>query len=86
MKTKRLKVGIVGCGFIASKWHIPGFQRSKNTVVQAVSDISPQLAASTAKKFNISKSYSNVTEMLHKEDLDIVDVCTPPQTHAPLAI
>jgi predicted dehydrogenase len=83
---KKIKVGIIGCGYIASKWHIPGFQRLPNTVVKAVSDISPQFAASTAKKFNISKSYSNVTEMLHKEDLDIVDVCTPPQTHAPLAI
>ena len=86
MKMKKLKVGIVGCGFIASKWHIPGFQRLPNTVVQAVSDISPKFAASTAKKFNIPKSYSNITEMLQKEDLDIVDICTPPHTHAPLAI
>ena len=83
---KKIKVGVIGCGFIASKWHIHGFQRLQNTVVQAVSDISPQLAASTAKKFNIPKSYSNVVEMLQKEDLDIVDVCTPPQTHKSLAI
>jgi predicted dehydrogenase len=86
MKMKKIRVGVVGCGFIASKWHIPGFQRLKNTVVRAVADVSPQLAASTAKKFNISKSYSNVTKMLQKEDLDIIDVCTPPKTHTSLAI
>lgn len=82
----KIKVGIIGCGFIASKWHIPGYQRLKAVSVQAVCDISPQLAASTAKKFNVPNSYSNVTEMLQNEGLDIVDICTPPATHAPLAI
>jgi predicted dehydrogenase len=41
---------------------------------------------SVAKKFNIPKFYSNVSEMLREESLDIVDICTPPNTHAPLAI
>jgi predicted dehydrogenase len=31
-------------------------------------------------------SYSNLSEMLSKEDLDIVDVCTPPQVHASIAM
>ncbi len=83
---KKLKVGIIGCGYIASKWHIPGFQRLKQTEVAAVCDISPALAESTAKKFNIPKTYSNFAEMLQKENLDVVDICTPPGTHAPLTI
>lgn len=83
----KTKVGVIGCGFVASKWHIPGFLRlKKNVVIQAVCDLNPSLATSVAKKFNIPKSYSNVSEMLREEDLDIVDICTPPHTHAPLAI
>ena len=27
-----------------------------------------------------------MTEMIHKEDLDAVDICTPPRTHSGLAI
>ena len=83
----KIKVGIVGCGYIASKWHIPSYLRlQKNTTIQAVCDIDSSLSNSVAKKFNIPKSYSDVSEMLQKEDLDIVDICTPPRTHAPLAV
>jgi len=84
---KKIKVGIIGCGFVASKWHIPGFLRLKrSTLIQAVCDLDPSLATSVAEKFSLPRSYSNVSEMLQKEDLDIVDICTPPRTHTPLAI
>jgi predicted dehydrogenase len=84
---KKVKVGIIGCGYIASKWHIPAFQRLKGTaVVSAACDISPSLVASIARKFSIPRTYSNVTELFQNEDLDIVDICTPPQTHRSLAI
>ncbi len=82
----KAKVGIIGCGAIATKWHIPCFQKQEKAVVAAVCDISPQLAESTAKKFGVEKSYSNIELMLNNEGLDIVDICTPPQTHAPIAI
>jgi len=86
-KSKKLKVGVVGCGFVASTWHIPGFMRLKKTAtVQALCDISPQLSSSVAAKFNVAKTYPNLTEMLRKENLDIVDICTPPSTHTSLAI
>lgn len=63
----KIKVGIIGCGFVASKWHIPGFLRLKsNTIIQAVCDLDPSLATSVAKQFNLPKSYSNVSEMLQK--------------------
>lgn len=84
---KKVRVGVIGCGFVASKWHIPGFLTlRKNVVVQAVCDLNSSLATSVGKQFNVPKQYSNVSEMLREEDLDIVDVCTPPHTHAPLAI
>lgn len=86
-RMSKIKVGVIGCGFIASAWHIPGFKSlKKDAVVQAVCDLNPSLATSVAKQFNIPKSYSNVSQMLRDEDLDIVDICTPPQTHASLAI
>ncbi len=86
MKDK-LKVGIVGCGAIAGIRHIPGFLRLKDKVeLAAVCDRNESLAADTARKFGIPKSYPGLTEMLAAEKPDIIDICTPPQTHAAITI
>jgi 2-alkyl-3-oxoalkanoate reductase len=77
---------MVGCGYISRKWHIPGFQRLKNAEVVAVCDVSSALAQSTAKDFGIPKNYADMGQMLADENLDVVDICTPPGTHAPLTI
>jgi len=83
----RLKVGIVGCGVIASHTHIPIFKRAKNAViVEAVCDRNESLARETASKHKIPKAYFDLSYMLTNENLDIIDICTPPQTHASLAI
>lgn len=83
----KLKVGIVGCGAIAGIRHIPAFMKLKRYVtLQAVCDKNESLANNTAKKYAIPKAYSDLSQMLSKEKLNIVDICTPPQVHAPLAI
>ncbi|MEM2739162.1 MAG: hypothetical protein QXK93_09285, partial [Candidatus Bathyarchaeia archaeon] len=49
--TKKLKVAVVGCGFVAQKRHIPAFLRLKNNVLMsAVCDLNPELAKSVAAK------------------------------------
>ncbi len=83
----KLKVGIVGCGFIVKKRHIPAFQKlKKKVVVAAVCDKGENLAKRTASEYAIPKAYSDLEEMLGQEKLDVIDICTPPQIHAPLAM
>ena len=83
----KLKVAIVGAGFVAQKRHIPAFLRLKRYVsLTAVCDLNYELAREVAKKFGIPNAYSDLKEMLSKEQPDIVDVCTPPGAHAPVAI
>jgi predicted dehydrogenase len=83
----KVKVAIVGCGFVAQKRHIPSFLRlRKDVLLCAVCDVNQGLAAEVAKKFGIKHVYSNLSEMLSKEDPDIVDICTPPNAHAIVAI
>jgi predicted dehydrogenase len=83
----KLKVGIVGCGFIARRRHIPAFLRLKSQVsLCAVCDLDHNLATKVAKKFGITKVYTDFFRMLSQENLDIIDICTPPHTHAFLAI
>lgn len=83
---KKLRVGIVGCGGAAQEMHIPGFMRLRNVVLHAVCDKNENLVKETAGKNRISGAYTELSEMLSREDLDIIDICTPPQIHAPLAI
>lgn len=83
----KLKVGIIGCGAIANMRHIPAFVGLKGRVtIQAVCDKNEGLAREVANKNNIPGAYSDLSHMLSKERLDIVDICTPPQIHVPLAL
>ena len=83
----KIKAAIVGCGFVAQKRHIPSFLRLKKSVsVCAVCDINKGLATQVAKKFGIPTAYSDLSEMLSREHLDVVDICTPSGAHRPVAV
>lgn len=81
-----MKVGIVGCGKVAKGIHIPALLKVKGIEVTAVCDINEEEAKRTAKMFNIDKSYADLLDMLKRETLEMVDICTPPEMHAPMAI
>jgi len=83
----KLKVAVVGCGAVTEHRHIPSFARIKNKVMlQAVCDKNEELARKVAQNHHIPEVYTSQTDMLKSEKIDIVDVCTPPQIHAPIAI
>ncbi len=83
----QLRIGIVGCGFVSQKRHIPSFHRiSKQAKIVAVCDLNKTLADTVAQQFSIPKSYSSVSEMLSNENLSIVDICTPPAAHVSVAV
>lgn len=81
-----LNVGVVGCGLISQLRHIPAYKKMKGVEVRAVCDLNEDLARETAKKFNVHNFYTETSKMFADEDLDIVDICVPPQIHAPIAI
>lgn len=82
----RKKVAVVGCGLIAEKKHVPAFKKLNDKVeIVAVCDLNENLAIRLSRKFKIKKHYSDIFNMLAIEKPDIVNVCTPPQTHAKLA-
>jgi len=83
----KLKVAVVGCGFVAQNRHIPSFLRLRRDVsLCAVCDLNQELAKSVAEKLGIPNVYSDVSKMISKEHLDVVDVCTPPKVHASVAL
>ena len=84
---KKVKIGIVGCGLVTKNRHIPSYLKlRKNVELSAVCDLSETLARETAREFHVPNAYTDVSEMVSKQNLDIVDICVPPQIHAPIAI
>ena len=81
-----LKGGIVGCGGVASASHIPAFRALKKVQIVAVCDQRKEIATETAKRFAIPRAYGDLSQMLGKEKLDFVDICSPPQTHFQLSM
>src|SRR3990172_5956258 len=83
----KLRVAIVGAGLIAPKKHIPAFLRQKDQAqIVAICDLNREAAQQVANRFGIPGVYTNVAEMLLQEKPDLVDICTPPQTHKNLAV
>ncbi len=83
----RVKAAIIGTGLIAGKKHIPAFLKHKSKVeLVALCDLNQEAAQKVASRFGIARTYSDVGEMIERERPDIVDICTPPQTHVKLAV
>ena len=80
-----LRVGVVGCGVIAGP-HLQALKRLKNARVAALCDPVPEAREKLAQQFRVPATYADYKEMLTNEELDVVHVCTPAQTHAEIAL
>jgi predicted dehydrogenase len=86
LSEKRVRVAIVGTGVIAETAHIPAYLRNPHNEIVAIVDKNPKQLARTAKKFKIKKTFDSVDDLLDKEDVDAMSICTPPDTHAEIAL
>ena len=83
----KVKAAIVGAGLIAGKKHIPAFMKHRGKVeLTALCDLNQDGARKLAAEFGVPRVYADIVEMIEKEKPDLVDICTPPQTHVKLAI
>ena len=83
----RLRAAILGAGLISGKKHLPAFSRLKHKVdLVALCDVNVQAAEKLGKNFGVPRFYGDLAELLDKEKPDLIDICTPPRTHAKLAV
>jgi predicted dehydrogenase len=86
MTVRKRKGAIVGFGFIAEKGHLPAYQASEDLEIIAVADVSGSRRAWAAQLLPGVRIYEDVGSLLHcEQDLDFVDISTPPYAHAMVA-
>jgi predicted dehydrogenase len=82
-----LRVGLIGSGFIAKQKHLPAWQKVRRDArVVAICDPNIEQAHALAKAYEIPNVYKDFRQMLLEERVDAVDICSPPRTHAELAV
>lgn len=83
---KKLRVAVVGAGFISSGRHLPAYRKLGAKVeLVGISDLNQKMAAAAAKTSKVAAVYTDPVLMMAETRPDLVDICTPPATHSRLA-
>ncbi|MHC2576422.1 putative dehydrogenase [Bradyrhizobium diazoefficiens] len=82
----RIRVGLVGCGFV-SELHMYAFRRvyGVDVEVAAVAARGDKVVA-FAQHHNIPRVYRSFAELIADGELDVIDICTPPNLHAEMIV
>lgn len=82
---EKVKVAIVGTGNVANGMHLPSWNNIFDAEVVAVCDTNKEFVERTAKDWGIPHVYTDFNELLEESEVKVIDLCTPPATHAPLS-
>lgn len=83
---KKLGVGVIGAHAWAEQAHLPGYHAYDRADLVAICDTVPERAEALARKFGIRKIYTDASELINDPEVEMVDVCTPTDTHLPLSL
>lgn len=81
-----VRIGIVGAGKICQGPHMGAYDKIDNAEIVAICDIDEKKLESVEKRYPNAKLYTDYREMIQRETLDAVDICTPNVLHSEIAI
>ena len=92
-KNKELRIGLIGCGFMG-RAHSNGYNRVPNffpeleyrPVLKAVCSRSKDKVAAFAEQWGYESFETDWKKVISRDDIDAIDICTPNDTHAEIAI
>ncbi|WP_407117989.1 Gfo/Idh/MocA family protein [Bradyrhizobium sp. LMG 9283] len=82
----KIRVGLVGCGFV-SELHMYAFRRvyGVDVEVAAVAARGDKVVA-FAQHYNIPRVYRSFGDLIADRELEVIDICTPPNLHAEMIV
>lgn len=90
--SKPLRIGLIGCGFMG-RTHSNGYKRVGDffdlpyrPVLQAACARNEATVKQFAERWGYASVETDWKELVRRDDIDAVDICTPNNTHAPIAL
>src|SRR5689334_13992432 len=82
-RDQRLRVGVTGLGIGVE--HVQAYmQLPEQFEVLAVCDLDTAKARAVATEYGIKRVTGDFDELCRMDDLDVIDICTPPHLHLAL--
>jgi predicted dehydrogenase len=80
-----LRAGVIGLGFTGNA-HLEGYAPLPDVQVVALAGLEDERRTELGTTFGIPYLYRDWQELLERDDLDLISICTPNALHAPIAI
>jgi len=68
----KVRLGYVGCGFMAQKVHIPNFASIEGCELAVVAEVRTDIRDSVADRYRIPKRYAHHLELAQDDEIDAV--------------
>ena len=84
--SKVFNVAVIGCGIGRShivEGYLPNSGKFK---VTALCDLNAERLATVADEFGVKRRVTSFDDVLAMDDIDIIDICTPPMLHFPMVM
>jgi len=86
MNDRPLSIGLIGCGRVATGFHLPALRRLKGVVIGGIADSDPAALANAGKRFNVARQLTDYRALLDQPEIDVVAICTPTLLHVDMAL
>lgn len=83
---RKVKVGVVGCGVVATAYYLPYLMKMDTVDLVAVCDRFETRTQACARLFGAKEQYLDYDEMIDRADIEAVWILTAPGTHVPFTL
>jgi predicted dehydrogenase len=83
---RKVKIGVVGCGVVATAYYLPYLMKMHNAELIAVCDRFETRTRACARLFGAKEQYQDYNEMIDHADIEAVLILTAPGTHVPFTL
>jgi len=84
--SRKIKVGVAGCGVVATAYYLPYLIKMDTVDLVAVCDRYETRTKASARLFGAKEQYLDYNEMIESADIEAVFILTAPGTHVPFTL
>jgi predicted dehydrogenase len=81
-----VRLGIVGCGTVTERHHLPALKWVRDIKVVALADEDRSRLQQLGKEHRVEECYTSYGELIASGNVDAVAVCLPPSLHPEVAL